>query len=117
MITRYCGGIVPASGSVTAGEKTIADQAQQVIAEFGSCLTISNFHAHSKPAWSLVGGVDKYIVENAPWSLGEKTDDASRAATRDHSVHQRGSLAHRYGFSTCGRSRFDVAHLGAAWTR
>jgi methionyl-tRNA synthetase len=26
----------------------------------------------------LVAAVDKYIVENAPWSLGEKTDEASR---------------------------------------
>ena len=30
-------------------------------------------------AWGLVAAVDKYIVENEPWSLGEKQDDNSRA--------------------------------------
>ncbi len=30
-------------------------------------------------AWGLIAAVDKYIVENEPWSLGEKQDDESRA--------------------------------------
>src|SRR4029077_1823504 len=30
-------------------------------------------------AWSLVAAVDKYIVENQPWALGEKQDDESRS--------------------------------------
>jgi methionyl-tRNA synthetase len=30
-------------------------------------------------AWALVAAVDKYIVENEPWALGEKTDENSRA--------------------------------------
>jgi methionyl-tRNA synthetase len=30
-------------------------------------------------AWSLVGAVDKYIVETQPWALGEKQDDESRS--------------------------------------
>ena len=30
-------------------------------------------------AWGLVAAVDKYIVENQPWALGEKQDDESRS--------------------------------------
>jgi methionyl-tRNA synthetase len=30
-------------------------------------------------AWGLVGAVDKYIVENEPWALGEKQEESSRA--------------------------------------
>ena len=30
-------------------------------------------------AWGLVSAVDKYIVENEPWALGEKQDETSRA--------------------------------------
>jgi methionyl-tRNA synthetase len=30
-------------------------------------------------AWGLVASVDKYIVENEPWALGEKQDEDSRA--------------------------------------
>jgi methionyl-tRNA synthetase len=78
MITRYCGGVVPASGPVTPAEKAIADHAQQVIAEFGKLFDDFQFSRALEVAWSLVGSVDKYIVENAPWSLGEKTDDASK---------------------------------------
>ena len=79
MITRYCGGVVPASGTATPAEQAIAAQAQQTIAEFGRLFADFQFSRALEVAWSLVGSVDKYIVENAPWSLGEKTDDASRA--------------------------------------
>jgi len=79
MITRYCGGVVPASGTATAAEEAIAAQAAQVIAEFGRLFDDFQFSRALEVAWSLVGSVDKYIVENAPWSLGEKSDDASRA--------------------------------------
>jgi methionyl-tRNA synthetase len=78
MITRYCGGVVPANGTITPAEKTIAAQAQQVIADFGRLFDDFQFSRALEVAWSLVGSVDKYIVENAPWSLGEKTDDESR---------------------------------------
>jgi len=30
-------------------------------------------------AWALVAAVDKYIVENEPWALGEKQDEESRS--------------------------------------
>jgi len=30
-------------------------------------------------AWALVAAVDKYIVENEPWALGEKQDEDSRS--------------------------------------
>jgi methionyl-tRNA synthetase len=82
MIMRYCGGVVPAGGTVTPAEKAIAAQAQQVIAEFGRFFDDFQFSRALEVAWSLVGSVDKYIVENAPWSLGEKTDDASRTRLR-----------------------------------
>src|SRR6202044_3789373 len=29
--------------------------------------------------WALVAAVDKYIVENEPWALGEKQDEDSRS--------------------------------------
>ena len=79
MIARYCGGIVPASGAATPTETAIAAQAQQVIAEFGRLFDDYQFSRALETAWSLVGSVDKYIVENAPWTLGEKPDEASRA--------------------------------------
>ncbi len=78
MITKYCGGVVPASGATTAAEDVIAAQAQQVITEFARLFEDFQFSRALEVAWSLVGSVDKYIVENKPWSLGEQSDDASR---------------------------------------
>src|SRR5258706_7779217 len=57
MITRYCGGIVPACGSATAAEEAIAAQAQQVIAEFGRLFDDFQFSRSLETAWSLVGTV------------------------------------------------------------
>jgi len=79
MITRYCGGDIPAFGLATAAETTIQQHAEQTVAEFGRLFDDFQFSRALEAAWSLVGSVDKYIVENAPWKLGEQTDDASRA--------------------------------------
>ena len=37
------------------------------------------FSRSLETAWGLVAAVDKYIVENEPWSLDEKKDEESRA--------------------------------------
>jgi len=79
MIQRYFGGAIPASSSPTAAETALAEQASRVIAEFGKLFDDFQFSRALEAAWSLVGSVDKYIVENAPWTLGEKTDDTSKA--------------------------------------
>jgi methionyl-tRNA synthetase len=78
MITRYCGGTVPAARTVTAGEEAIQRQAQETIAEFGKLFDEFQFSRALSAVWAFVSAVDKYIGENAPWVLGEKQDDASR---------------------------------------
>jgi methionyl-tRNA synthetase len=79
MIQRYFGGVIPANTSPTAAEKALAEQAERVIAEFGKLFDDFQFSRALEAAWSLVGSVDKYIVENAPWTLGEKADEAGKA--------------------------------------
>ena len=79
MIQRYFGGVIPASTISTAAEIVLSEQATQVIADFGRLFDDFQFSRALESAWSLVGSVDKYIVENAPWTLGEKSDDASKA--------------------------------------
>jgi len=79
MIQRYFGGVIPACASPTTAETVLAEQSARVIAEFGQFFDDFQFSRALESAWSLVGSVDKYIVENAPWTLGEKTDEASKA--------------------------------------
>jgi methionyl-tRNA synthetase len=82
MINRYFKGEVPyPSHSVarTPADDAIAEAGRKTIREFGAFFDQFQFSRALESAWSLVAAVDKYIVENEPWSLGEKHDDESRA--------------------------------------
>ena len=82
MITRYFKGEVPypsRAATLTGQEHAIADTARQTIAEFNRLFDQYQFSRALEVAWSLVGAVDKYIVETQPWALGERQDDESRS--------------------------------------
>jgi methionyl-tRNA synthetase len=82
MINRYFKGEVPYpshTASKTAADDAIADIARKTIAEFAGFFEQFQFSRALEAAWALVAAVDKYIVENEPWSLGEKQNDESRA--------------------------------------
>ncbi len=82
MITRYFKGEVPypsRAATLTGQEHAIADTARQTIADFNRLFDQYQFSRALEVAWSLVGAVDKYIVETQPWALGEKQDDESRS--------------------------------------
>ena len=82
MITRYFRGEVPypsATISQKAGDSAIAEGARRVIAEYSALVDQYQFSRALEVAWGLVAAVDKYIVENEPWALGEKQDEESRS--------------------------------------
>jgi len=82
MINRYFKGEVPypsAAASKTAAEAAIAETSRKTIRDFGTLFDQFQFSRALEAAWALIAAVDKYIVENEPWALGEKQDDGSRA--------------------------------------
>jgi methionyl-tRNA synthetase len=82
MITRYFGGQVPYPSPTEArkpADDEIATIARRTIGEFNSHFDNFQFSRALEAAWSLVGAVNKYLVENEPWTLGEKQDEVSRA--------------------------------------
>src|SRR5271155_5188811 len=82
MINRYFKGEVPYpshTASKTAADDAIADTARKTIREFGTLFDQFQFSRALESAWALVAAVDKYIVENEPWALGEKQDEESRS--------------------------------------
>src|SRR5580692_2547915 len=82
MIKRYFKGEVPYpshTASRTAADDAIAETARKTIREFGTLFDQFQFSRALEIAWGLVAAVDKYIVENEPWSLGEKQDEESRS--------------------------------------
>jgi methionyl-tRNA synthetase len=81
MITRYFKGEVPypSQASQTASDAAIVNAAKKTIAEYGTLFDQYQFSRALEMAWGLVAAVDKYIVENEPWALDEKKDEASRS--------------------------------------
>ena len=82
MITRYFKGEVPYPSHAVArtpADDAIAEVGRKTIREFGTFFDQFQFSRALETDWGLVAAVDKYIVENEPWSLGEKQDDESRA--------------------------------------
>src|SRR6202167_4430958 len=81
MITRYFKGEVPypSNAAHTAADDVIADTAKKAIADYATFFDQYQFSRALETAWGLVSAVDKYIVENEPWSLGDKGDEESRS--------------------------------------
>src|ERR1700693_410181 len=82
MIKRYFHGEVPYpshAATKTEAEDAIADVAQKTIREFGVLFDQFQFSRALEAVWALIAAVDRYIVENEPWALGEKQDEDSRS--------------------------------------
>jgi methionyl-tRNA synthetase len=82
MINRYFKGEVPypsRGASKSGADDAIAETARKTIREFGTLFDQFHFSRALESAWALVAAVDKYIVENEPWALGEKQDEDSRS--------------------------------------
>jgi methionyl-tRNA synthetase len=82
MINRYFKGEVPYPSHAVAkspADDAVAETARRAIREFATFFDQFQFSRALESAWNLIATVDKYIVENEPWSLGEKQDDESRA--------------------------------------
>ncbi|MGB8582295.1 MAG: methionine--tRNA ligase [Candidatus Sulfotelmatobacter sp.] len=82
MINRYFKGEVPYpshTASKTAADEAIAEMARKTIREFGVLFDQFQFSRALEAVWALIAAVDRYIVENEPWALGEKQDEESRS--------------------------------------
>jgi len=81
MINRYFKGEVPYPSPTghTSADDAVAETGKRVIAEAGAFFDQYQFSRALETAWGLVAAVDKYIVENEPWAIGEKQDQESRA--------------------------------------
>jgi methionyl-tRNA synthetase len=82
MINLYFKGEVPYP-SLTAARRpvddAIAEIAKDIIDDYNVLFDQFQFSKALEVAWGLVASIDKYIVENEPWALGEKQDEDSRA--------------------------------------
>jgi methionyl-tRNA synthetase len=86
MINRYFGGSIPYPSPLVAKKESdgvIRDHALNVITEFNQLFEEYQFSKALETAWTLIGAVNKYIVEEEPWLVAEKEgeENKSRLAT------------------------------------
>ncbi|MGB9123359.1 MAG: methionine--tRNA ligase, partial [Candidatus Angelobacter sp.] len=86
MINRYFNGSVPYPSPTVARKDTdgvIKEHAQAVIQEFSLLFDDYQFSRALESAWSLIGAVNKYLVDEEPWIVAEKEgeENKSRLAT------------------------------------
>ena len=82
MIGRYFKGEVPypsATAARTESDNAIAELASRTIEDTNKWFDEYQFSKALETAWGLISAVNKYIVDNEPWTLGDKTDDESRS--------------------------------------
>ena len=82
MIDRYFKGEVPypqARTALTEGDRSVSDLATSTIQETHQLFDNYQFSKALETAWGLISAVNRYIKDNEPWTLGEKTDNDSRA--------------------------------------
>lgn len=82
MISRYFNSSVPYPSPTVArkpSDDAIKEQALAAIAEFGQLFDDYQFSRALETAWSLIGSVNKYLVEQEPWIVAEKEGEENRA--------------------------------------
>ncbi|HSM84498.1 MAG TPA: methionine--tRNA ligase subunit beta, partial [Candidatus Limnocylindrales bacterium] len=82
MINRYFGGSVPYPSPLVAkkeADDAVREEAETAIAEFNQLFDDYQFSRALEAAWTLVGSVNKYLVEQEPWIVAEKEGEENKA--------------------------------------
>ena len=74
MIGKYFGGRIPVAGVEQAFDRELCETATAVPARIDENLGALAFSKYLHDAWSLVTRANRYVEENAPWTLAKKND-------------------------------------------
>ncbi|MGH9558223.1 MAG: methionine--tRNA ligase subunit beta, partial [Bryobacteraceae bacterium] len=74
MIHQFCGGAVPSG----PGDSRIAEATRESTAIVLDAFERLEFSKALETIWALIGRVDKFIVERAPWKLAKGGEDARK---------------------------------------
>lgn len=84
MVERYFNGEIPypsAGADRDPEDKELATVAEQSITTFQQCFDKYDFSRGLEAVWSLISGINKYLVETEPWGLAEDKQKRARLAT------------------------------------
>jgi methionyl-tRNA synthetase len=76
MVGKYFEGKMPAPGPGLPQDKELGDVAAAIPAQIEEDLAALAFNRYLQTAWQLVTRANRYVEENAPWTLAKKNDMA-----------------------------------------
>jgi len=79
MISRNCDGCVPEPGEPNADDAALLDSARNLLAAMRGHIAEQAFHFALEAVWRVVGEANRYVDEQAPWTLSRK--DPARMRT------------------------------------
>ncbi len=74
MVGKYFGGKIPAAGPELPGDRELRATARAIPAAVEEDLSSLSFNRYLQSAWQLVTRANRYVEENAPWTLAKKND-------------------------------------------
>ncbi len=76
MCEKYCGGMVPVTGTLDDEDKAVISKAKEVCSKVKSEMEAFNLSAALNTIWELVKLLNQYVDKTAPWVLAKegKTD-------------------------------------------
>ncbi len=79
MIAKNCGGRLPEPGAPTAADRALLDAAGGLLERLRGEYRVQAFNKALEATWEVIGAANRYIDEQAPWTL-RKTDPARMGA-------------------------------------
>jgi methionyl-tRNA synthetase len=73
LIAKNCAGAVPQPGTLTASDEALIAAAEEALPKVRGFIREQGFHKALEAIWQVISEADRYIDEQAPWSL-RKTD-------------------------------------------
>ncbi len=74
MVGKYFDGKVPAAGPEQPHDRELRETAAGLPAQIETDLATLAFNRYLQTGWQLVTRANRYVEENAPWSLAKKND-------------------------------------------
>jgi methionyl-tRNA synthetase len=74
MVEKYFDGKIPAKGTEGTGDRELREIAEGLPSQIDADLAALAFNKYLQTAWHLVTRANRYVEENAPWTLAKKND-------------------------------------------
>jgi methionyl-tRNA synthetase len=78
MIAKNCDGQLPDPGAPTVADRALLDLAEGLLDRLRGAYRVQAFNKALEATWEVIGAANRYIDEQAPWTL-RKTDPARMA--------------------------------------